>query len=290
MQLFEAHCKQSMSKTYLRSANGRAFLACYFADEKDLLPFYPLHSHEELEIVLVESGSADICCNGDCATVHCGDIFIVPPFSSHAIAVHDGDVKLAALVYNFRLAAGNEYVRLGQYAALFNAGRSGVLLHNGCNEKCTKIAIRIAKIMHSPQEFDDKSVVECLRQLFEQYALVPHADNDVSRDKRVNAVQGALRYIATHYAEGFSVADVADYCGYSEFYLMKIFKQFSGLSVVEYANRYRMFVAEKLLVDGSHGIAEVARAVGFDNISYFNRCFKRLYGTTPTEYIEQIAE
>ena len=117
MQLFEAHCKQSRSKTYLRSANGRAFLACYFADEKDLLPFYPLHSHEELEIVLVESGSADICCNGDCATVHCGDIFIVPPFSSHAIAVHDGDVKLAALVYNFRLAAGNEYVRLGQYAA-----------------------------------------------------------------------------------------------------------------------------------------------------------------------------
>ena len=138
-----------MSKTYLRSANGRAFLACYFADEKDLLPFYPLHSHEELEIVLVESGSADICCNGDCATVHCGDIFIVPPFSSHAIAVHDGDVKLAALVYNFRLAAGNEYVRLGQYAALFNAGRSGVLLRNGCNEKCTKIAIRIAKIMFS---------------------------------------------------------------------------------------------------------------------------------------------
>ena len=265
-------------------------MACYFADQNDLLPFYPLHSHEELEIVLVESGSADICCNGDWTTVSCGDMFVLPPFSAHSISAHGDEVKLAALVYNFRLAAGDEYAKLGQYVALFNSGRNGVLLRSDSSEKVTKIAIRMAKIMHSPQDFDDKSVVDCLLRLFDEYAIVPHLGNDVSRDKRANAVQGALRYIATHYAEGFSVADVADYCGYSEFYLMKIFKQFTRLSLVEYANRYRMFVAEKLLADGKQGIAEVARKVGFDNISYFNRCFKRLYAATPTEYIERFSD
>lgn len=290
MQLFEAHCRQSHSKTYLRSANGRTFLACYFADERDLSPFYPIHSHEEAEIILVENGSVDICCDGKWTRVGSGDIFVVPPFSAHALVATGAAVGLAAMVYNFRLSNCNEYTKLGQFAALFNVGRGGVLLSENSSEQHAKNAIRIAKIMHSPQEFDDKAVVDCLQKLFEELMSVRSVCADVSHDKRANAVRSALRYIATHYAEGFSVADVADYCGYSEFYLMKIFKQFTRLSLVEYVNRYRLFTAEKILADGTQGIAEAAHSVGFDNISYFNRCFKRLYGTTPTEYIQRASK
>ena len=65
---------------------------------------------------------------------------------------------------------------------------------------------------------------------------------------------------------------------------MKFFKNNIGMSFVAYLNDYRLEMAANELLDNSENILEVAINAGFDNLSYFNRSFKKKYGVTPGNY------
>ena len=65
---------------------------------------------------------------------------------------------------------------------------------------------------------------------------------------------------------------------------MKFFKETMGMSFVQYLNDYRLDVEAKLLTTTSDDIISIAINTGFDNLSYFNRRFKKKYGITPGKY------
>ena len=68
---------------------------------------------------------------------------------------------------------------------------------------------------------------------------------------------------------------------------MKYFKNTMGTSFIEYLNEYRLTMASRLLVSSDSSILAIASEVGFDNLSYFNRSFKKRFGQTPREYRKQ---
>ena len=106
---------------------------------------------------------------------------------------------------------------------------------------------------------------------------------NISEDKRCYTVRRALEYIRTEYMNDISIQQIAKYCGYSEFYTMKLFARCTGSSCVDYLNNVRLTAAAAALcTDGK--IADAARDAGFNNISYFNKQFKRLFGKTPGQY------
>ena len=57
-----------------------------------------------------------------------------------------------------------------------------------------------------------------------------------------------------------------------------------GVPFVEYLNSYRLFQASVMLLSGADSVTAVAQSCGFDNLSYFNRLFRKKYGCTPGEY------
>jgi len=69
---------------------------------------------------------------------------------------------------------------------------------------------------------------------------------------------------------------------------MKFFKETMGMSFIQYLNDYRLEVAAKLLTTTSDDIIDISVNTGFENLSYFNRCFKKKYGTTPGRYRKTI--
>ena len=84
--------------------------------------------------------------------------------------------------------------------------------------------------------------------------------------------------------EKISIADMAKEAGLSQSHFMKFFKNTMGTSFVYYLNEYRLTMASRLLISSDSSILAIASEVGFENLSYFNRIFKKRFGQTPREY------
>lgn len=91
-------------------------------------------------------------------------------------------------------------------------------------------------------------------------------------------------YIDANLTYGVELSRLARLFHYNEKYLGRLFKRKTGLSVGEYVNRRRLEAAKGLLRSTNAPVIEVAAQVGFNNVTYFNRLFKRQFGRTPTEY------
>jgi signal transduction histidine kinase/DNA-binding response OmpR family regulator/streptogramin lyase len=87
--------------------------------------------------------------------------------------------------------------------------------------------------------------------------------------------------------------DIDDLCvdiGVSRTQLYRKMKLVAGVSANEFIRNYRLKKAAKLLGNPNMNVGDVLFAVGFNNRSYFNRCFKEYFGMTPMEYVERFCK
>ena len=105
-----------------------------------------------------------------------------------------------------------------------------------------------------------------------------------SRSKSLDKVKQIVSYIESHYTEQITVQSAADYMGFSESHFMKFFKQHLHTTFTSYLNGYRLTIASRLLLTEDDSILSISERTGFNNLSYFNRLFKKEYQMSPREY------
>jgi AraC-like DNA-binding protein len=93
-----------------------------------------------------------------------------------------------------------------------------------------------------------------------------------------------LKYIENHYMDKITIEDMANELGLSQSHFMKYFKKTMGTSFIDYLNEYRLTMASRLLISSDSSVLDIASEVGFENLSYFNRIFKRRFCQTPSAY------
>jgi YesN/AraC family two-component response regulator len=91
-------------------------------------------------------------------------------------------------------------------------------------------------------------------------------------------------YIENHYTDDIALQDIAGHLGYSDVYFCKLFKQNFGKNFITYLNEYRMNKAKELLANPLINIKDVGQKAGYRDANYFTRVFKRMVGSTPSEY------
>jgi transcriptional regulator GlxA family with amidase domain len=96
-------------------------------------------------------------------------------------------------------------------------------------------------------------------------------------------VKAALITMEQHIEGNVSIERLAEKVGLSRRQLERIFLEKAGMSPARAYNRVRLERARILLTQTKTSMIEVALDVGFDNASHFARCFKRLYGQTPSQ-------
>jgi len=94
----------------------------------------------------------------------------------------------------------------------------------------------------------------------------------------------ARRFVEECSAEELSLGKVAQAVNISANYLSEKFKQVTGVNFVHYVARIRFEKARDLLEKTDLRISEIAFEVGFQSLSQFDRCFKKLADRSPTEY------
>ena len=103
-------------------------------------------------------------------------------------------------------------------------------------------------------------------------------------DERVRMIKQILQYIQENYARNLTLCGLAAYFHMSEGQFCRFFKSQIGNDCNWYLNYYRIGVACDMLKDGILSISEIATECGYNNISYFNRTFRRYMHCTPGEY------
>lgn len=97
-------------------------------------------------------------------------------------------------------------------------------------------------------------------------------------------------FLERHYMEDVSLQDAASRMNYSDPYFCKIFKQSFDKNFITYLTELRVEKAKELLTDVTVNVRDVGQRVGFRDSSYFAKVFRRITGTSPSEYREMISE
>ncbi len=92
------------------------------------------------------------------------------------------------------------------------------------------------------------------------------------------------RYIEENYTSHLTLKALSEHFSLSKQYIMRLFREQAGSTVTHYINELRLRRSLDLLTYHSLSVSEVAFAVGFSNLYYFDRLFKKAYSITPTEF------
>lgn len=254
-------------------------------------PAVSLHWHSDMEIIYIKKGQGQVVVDLTSYPVQAGEIVLVSPGRLHSIAQKDGcTMEYENIIFQLELLisaagdlCGEQFFLPLLYGQIYLPvhltaghpcyGKAAQLLdeidaYSGCKEAVSALGIK-------------GKLFELFYLLFQSRTPAPLPEHPL---KSLETLKKILTHVKNHYRETLSIADLADVCGFSCSHFMKFFKKHMGTSFIEYLNDYRLTMAARMLLSSTEPIVVVAGESGFENLSYFNRLFKRKYKMTPSEY------
>lgn len=258
------------------------------------------HSHAFVELCHIESGRGVLTAGGKTAVAAAHTVTVIPPGTPHALAADNGWACGANLLhFEARvLASGEAAAALQGLCRLAGAGHGSVSLRGASGQA---IEVLLAQVGILTRRGDGSAELSCRDVLGElcQRLLRQVRDARVASPVRPAAAAGSkapavpgsrpeieqvLAYIERNLTRPISRQDLARQAAFAPSYFSALFREATGTTIPEYINARRVLRAQELLRDPQTRVSAVCYAVGFRDLSNFNRVFKRLVGQTPREY------
>lgn len=252
------------------------------------------HWHKEAELTLITSGKCIYKIDLVEYEVEEGDILFVPPLFLHSITLgNNKKVSSETYVFHLKFLGGNstDICSTRYLAPIMNQEFSMpyVIKPN------YPVYVSLRKIFNQINTTYDESIIGyelALKSLFLQtiFLLLQYSKKVAvpETEKVSDKIKNVLDYIELHYSETITVSQLAKLCYFSDYHFMRFFKKHMNMTCVEYINNLRLEKAVELFEKGNSSIMEVSLSVGFHNLSYFHRAFKKKYRMTPLSFINDL--
>lgn len=266
----------------------------YIADRRKKEFTYPIHNHKVFELNFVEHAAGVRRIVGDSNEV-IGEydlVLITSPDLEHVWeqnGCQSDDIREVTVQFDIDLSDSGIFARNP-----FNSMKK--MMHEAQKGLC----FPMDAIMRVYQQLDTLSSVTDGFYAFIQFLTILYelskcdgartlasssfAKVEVSSDSR--RVQKVKSYIDQHYKEEIRLPQVAGIAGMSPSAFSRFFKLHTGRTLSEYIIDLRLGYASRLLVDSTNSIAEISYSCGFNNLSNFNRIFRKRKGCSPSEFRE----
>lgn len=253
-------------------------------------PEVATHWHSEAELIVIKKGNGIVEIDLKAYEAEAGNMFLILPGQLHSIRQKNYCImEYENIIFEPSLVGVNEEDLCSDLLSpLFEGSLSySVKIHNGLvyYEKAAECIEKIDKLCSEKAYGYQLGVKGNLIEFF--HLIVSNhteASSTVRQERSIEKVKLILSYISENYTQKITIDEAAAVCYYSSSHFMKFFKEAMGEGFIQYLNNYRLRIAAQLLVATDDSIIIVAEKTGFENLSYFNRCFKKRFGVTPGQY------
>ena len=269
--------------------------ALYIADRHKSEFSYPVHNHDVFELNFVENAAGVKRIVGDSNEV-IGDydlVLITNPTLEHAWEQHEcrsNDIREITIQFNFGAGITEADYFFGKtpfesIRHMMKEAQKGMAFPMSSIMKVyerlsglSQITDRFTALMDFLNILHTLSLCTGARTL----ATTSYAKVNIEDDSR--RILRVKKYISDNYMYELRLKSLADLANMSESAFCRFFKLHTGRRLSDYIIDIRLGYATRLLIDTTETIAEISFKCGYNNMSNFNRIFKRKKGCSPTEF------
>lgn len=253
-----------------------------------------MYSHDFNEIVIIASGRGVYLIDGHEYVVSTGDVFLVQGYQKHYFKEHEDLVVYKVMYSSDSLPwPEKEFKSIPGYHAVFmlephyrskHKFESRLHLERRGLEKLESIInTMLNEIETKGHGFEAELITNLYRiVVFLSRSYSNHARS--STGKSILRVAEVIGELERSFSKPWTLSELARFACMSEGNLMRVFKEATGQSPIDYLISLRLQRAVILLEGRSITISEIAFEVGFNDSNYFTRCFKKKMGMTPGKY------
>jgi len=251
---------------------------------------FPLHYHEEYELNLIVNAKGAKRIVGDhIDAIDDLELVLVGPNLYHAWFTHKCESEeIRELTIQFHKDLFEDrFLRRNQLSfikTMFEKAQRGILFSRETIERLQP------RILGLGQKNGFDSVLELLSILHDLSTsrnirtLSDASSNNEQLHYNSRRIEKVFEYMNAHYSRAITLTEVARVANMPEASFSRFIKKRIGNTFVDSLNEIRLGHATRMLIDTTHNVAEVAYKCGFNNISNFNRTFKKKKGCTPKEF------
>lgn len=253
----------------------------------------PWHWHDELEIVVLLSGEVSVFISGYELQLNPGEGYFV-----NSGILHSGELRSTtgwqhATVFNPKVIASPDDIVWNTYVApiLFHENLPFIKLSPTIPWQ--KEILSCAEKAWSSGAYEKRDYPLSVRSSLTKICtlLMRNIDTEIEHpfmskmQKEELRIKKTLSYIERHFREQITIENIASSANISVSTLLRIYHDILHTTPIQYVLKYRLEqIMEELLSNQESSISEIAYSCGFNDISYFNRCFLKKYGKTPSEF------
>lgn len=236
-----------------------------------------IHWHENIEIIHVLHGKGSVLCGLNSVEASAGETVVINGNEIHAVEgwsagfsydylIPDASIPEAFGLEIYDIAFQNQ---LGQDECMQGLFRQ---LQAEMSEKRPAYRCAVKAI-----------ILQIYLHLIRQWQSAGDERREMAGDRqKIQLIRQSLDYMQTHYSEHIALESLCEQVGLSKYYFCRTFRMVTGMTAVEYLNRFRCQKAQKFLQSGRYTIAEAAEQVGFGVLPYFYRVYKRYMDRLPS--------
>ncbi len=236
--------------------------------------------HQNIEIILMLSGSTNIHYGADTLSVCAGDIIIFNSNVLHCVHQSD-DIRYHCIIIEEDFCRENGILTDQLlFQRHFRCERTQALCKSIADSyayySANETSLNGAKVRHA--------ALSLLIDLCENHLVAPGA---IGRQENCQTraevhVKKIAAYLEAHCAEPVNLDYLAQLCGISKCHLSREFKRYTGQTILTYVNLIRCMRAQQRIASGK-SVTEAALEWGFESVSYFSRTYKKLMGSLPSK-------
>ena len=242
------------------------------------------HHHTSAEIMQILEGRIKLLIGTTYRECEKGDIIFIPPSTVHEVITLTEDASIRGITFEFSLVdvAGLKL----DFSELFHRSQGLQYIVNYEMEGYENLCRSIDNIFSIYGNFSASYKIQIVSHLLLIISqLIQIFQLEVSaHDKSYRKLRSVLAYIETHYADKIQISELSEIIHVCDDRLIRLFKEVSGVTPIEYIMNLRIEASIKLLSSTDLSIADIAERTGFGSATYMTRVFKQKLNTTPGKY------